>query len=109
MSSDPLPGRQLPARWLARMCAVSIAVSSGLLITVAALGPSAGVPGLPGALPWPVFVGHARPAPLLVAALLWLAALSGAAAWPRALSRYGAAGGPDCGSWPPWRCLPLWH
>jgi len=77
MSSDPLPGRQLPARWLARMCAVSIAVSSGLLITVAALGPSAGVPGLPGALPWPVFVGHARPAPLLVAALLWLAALSG--------------------------------
>ncbi len=52
-------------------------MSTGLLIIVAALGPSAGVPSLPGALPWPVFVGHARPAALLVAALLWLAALSG--------------------------------
>jgi hypothetical protein len=72
--------KQYPApapRWLARIAVTSIAASIALMAAVALLGPSAAVPAMPSAAPWPPYFLAADPAAVMVSCLSWLAVLTG--------------------------------
>jgi hypothetical protein len=80
----PRPGARgsaggMPARWLARFAVTGIAASIALLAAAALLGPSAAVPSMPSASPWPPYFLSGRPSAVLVSALCWLSVLIGAA------------------------------
>ena len=63
---------------LAGLSLAGIAVSMALIGAVALLGPSAAVPRLPSAFPWPLFYLHSQPTVRLVAWSLWLAVVAAA-------------------------------
>jgi hypothetical protein len=78
------PARQEGARRgvriaLAVLSLVLIVISIGLISAVALLGPSAGVPRMPSAYPWPLFYLHGNPTARFVTWSLWLAVVAGAA------------------------------
>jgi hypothetical protein len=63
-------------RVLAGLCVAGIAVSMALIGSVALLGPSAAVPRVPSAYPWPLFYLHSQPGVRLVTWSAWLAVLA---------------------------------
>jgi hypothetical protein len=83
---DPVAGalRTQPVRdrrlWRvpAGLSLAAIAVSMGLIGAVSLLGPSAAVPPMPSAFPWPLFYLHGQPSVRLVTWSLWLAVLAAA-------------------------------
>ncbi len=64
---------------LAGLSLAGIGISMALIGAVSLLGPSAAVPQLPSAFPWPLFYLHAQPGTGLVTWSLWLAVLAAAA------------------------------
>jgi hypothetical protein len=63
---------------LAGLSLAGTAVSMALIGAVALLGPSAAVPRLPSAFPWPLFYLHSQPTVRLVTWSLWLAVVAAA-------------------------------
>lgn len=74
------PGKARPAsvtRWPARTAVAAISVSITLMVSVGLLGPSAVVPAIPSAYPWPPYFAHAAPSSALVSCVMWAAVLAG--------------------------------
>jgi hypothetical protein len=81
------PVRELVIRRvLAGLSLAGIAVSMALIGAVALLGPSAAVPRMPSAFPWPLFYLHGQPTVRLVTWSMWLAVLAAAAGLTAGLS-----------------------
>jgi hypothetical protein len=82
---EPMRERRV-RRVLAGLCIAGIAVSMALIGSVALLGPSAAVPRIPSAYPWPLFYLHSQPGVRLVAWSAWLAVLAAAGGLAAGLS-----------------------
>jgi hypothetical protein len=82
---EPIRERRV-RRVLAGLCIAGIAVSMALIGSVALLGPSAAVPHIPSAYPWPLFYLHSHPGVRLVTWSAWLAVLAAAGGLAAGLS-----------------------
>jgi hypothetical protein len=85
LTLEPIRERRV-RRVLAGLCVAGIAVSMALIGSVALLGPSAAVPHIPSAYPWPLFYLHRKPGVRLVTWSAWLAVLAAACGLAAGLS-----------------------
>jgi hypothetical protein len=85
LTIEPIRERRV-RRVLAGLCIAGIAVSMALIGSVALLGPSAAVPRIPSAYPWPLFYLHGQPGVRLVTWSAWLAVFAAAGGLAAGLS-----------------------
>ncbi len=76
------PGESPPARavrWTAGTALAAVGISVALMVVIGAEGPSAAVPRLRPATPWPPYFAQPNASPTVMSALTWAATLIGGA------------------------------